>query len=242
MDIYGYYGMVYWSSRLCTSSLCHLSSEITTLHTKFLLILSLRPKTKSKGRYNPKMLLQESLWWPYLCTQPLLPLDKDPWLSSLTHLWPIFSPALELGRNVVTSGHRVTSVWETRGEKEGCRNGDKGVGNVCVCEEEDKRVKELERACVRECSYECLRIFCSRANSPEKSDLEVVNCTLKKFPLCWWFTKKMSGCLMALQVPCNPDRIGFLPLWELLKYPNALSAIIGKKKMEKKNDIVMCRC
>lgn len=60
---------------------------------------------------------------------------------------------------------------------------------MCVCGEEDKRVKEMERAHVRVCSCEdngkrekserkCLRIF-FRANSLEKSDLEVVNCTLK---------------------------------------------------------------
>lgn len=59
-----------------------------------------------------------------------------------------------------------------------------------VCGEEDKRLKEMERACVRVCSCEDNGkkekrermpedFFFFRANSPEKSDLEVVNCTLK---------------------------------------------------------------
>lgn len=38
----------------------------------------------------------------------------------------------------------------------------------------------------------------------------------------------MSGCLMALRVPCNPDTIGSLHHCEPLKYPSDSSAIIGK--------------
>lgn len=111
------------------------------------------------------------------------------------------------GRNGVATDHKVTFIcngdkggeggrkdaWRD-GEKRG-RRSNKSEGNVCVWREQDKGVKEMERAHVRACGCEdngkrekserkCLRIF-FRANSPEKSDLEVVNCTLKSSPLCW---------------------------------------------------------
>lgn len=123
---------------------------------------------------------------------------------------------------------------DTRREKdggvlEGCRKGHEWgtrkkewMRCVCACGEEDEGKGDvLEYVTVKITAKErenAWGFFFFRANSPEKSDLEVVNCTLKS-SLCWWFTKKMSGCLMALQVPCNPDTIGFLPHWESLKYP-----------------------
>lgn len=48
---------------------------------------------------------------------------------------------------------------------------------VKVCNSDDYSKREGERMPED--------FFLERLDSPEMSDLEVVNCTLEKFPLCW---------------------------------------------------------
>lgn len=61
------------------------------------------------------------------------------------------------------------NVCAWRGGQEGKGDGESMCMGVCSCEDNSRRGKRERK---------CLRIF-FRANSPEKSDLEVVNCTLK---------------------------------------------------------------